>query len=57
MDSEDGVGTVRPTNLTFESDFLLGQELEFSDPDNDNKIIGLEKFSGEICKFKISACY
>lgn len=48
LDSEDGVGTVRPTNLTFESDFLLGQELEFSDPDNDNKIIGLEKFSGAV---------
>lgn len=47
VDSEDGLGTVRPASLTFESDFLLGQELEFSDPDNDSKIIGLEKFSGE----------
>lgn len=48
VDSEDGLGTVRPASLTFESDFLLGQELEFSDPDNDSKIIGLEKFSGEL---------
>ncbi|XP_065113298.1 zinc finger protein 513a isoform X1 [Paramisgurnus dabryanus] len=47
LDSEDGLGTVRPANFTFESDFLLGQELEFSDPDND-KIIGLEKFSADI---------
>lgn len=51
VDSEDGLGTVRPASLTFESDFLLGQELEFSDPDNDNKIIGLEKFSGELLEF------
>ncbi|XP_016387234.1 zinc finger protein 513-like isoform X1 [Sinocyclocheilus rhinocerous] len=48
LDSEDGLGTVRPASLTFESDFLMGQELEFSDPDNDNKIIGLEKFSADI---------
>lgn len=48
LDSEDGLATVRPASLTFESDFLLGQELEFSDPDNDNKIIGLERFSGEL---------
>ncbi len=53
MDSEDGLGTVRPASLTFESDFLLGQEeeLEFSDPDNDSKIIGLEKFSSELHEF------
>jgi len=51
VDSDDGLGTVRPASLTFESDFLLGQELEFSDPDNDNKIIGLEKFSGELLEF------
>ncbi|XP_051500583.1 zinc finger protein 513a [Myxocyprinus asiaticus] len=48
LDSEDGLGTGRPASLTFESDFLLGQELEFSDPDNDNRIIGLEKFSADI---------
>ncbi|KAI7799420.1 zinc finger protein 513a [Triplophysa rosa] len=48
LDSEDGLGTERPASLTFESDFLLGQELEFSDPDNDSKIIGLEKFSADI---------
>ncbi len=51
MDSEDGLGTVRQASLTFESDFLLGQELEFSDPDNDSKIIGLEKFSSELHEF------
>lgn len=48
MDSEDGLVSERPASLTFESDFLLGQEIEFSDPDNDGKIIGLEKFSGEL---------
>ncbi len=51
VDSEDGLGTIRPASLTFESDFLLGQELEFSDPDNDSKIIGLEKFSSELHEF------
>ncbi|XP_051510920.1 zinc finger protein 513-like [Myxocyprinus asiaticus] len=45
-DSEYGLGTVHPASLTFESDFLLGQELEY--PDNDNNIIGLEKFSADI---------
>lgn len=46
MDSEDGVSINPSTNLTFESDFLLGQDLDFSDADN-SKILGLEKFSGE----------
>lgn len=46
MDSEDGININPATTLTFESDFLLGQDLDFSDADN-SKILGLDKFSGE----------
>lgn len=46
MDSEDGLVIEAPGNLTLDTDFLLGQELEFGDPDHDGKILGLEKFSG-----------
>lgn len=45
VDSEDGVAIEAPGNLTLDTDFLLGQDLEFDDPDHD-KILGLEKFSG-----------
>uniref|UniRef100_UPI003AAA3FEA zinc finger protein 513a isoform X1 n=2 Tax=Centroberyx gerrardi TaxID=166262 RepID=UPI003AAA3FEA len=45
LDSEDGVAIEAPGNLTLDTDFLLGQDLEFGDPDHDNKILGLEKFS------------
>ncbi|KAL6486270.1 hypothetical protein MHYP_G00056620 [Metynnis hypsauchen] len=49
LDSKDGIGINNTTtNLTFDGDFLLGQDLDFSDPDNDGKIIGLEKFSADI---------
>ncbi|KAL7888192.1 hypothetical protein AOLI_G00031660 [Acnodon oligacanthus] len=50
LDSKDGIGINNTTssNLTFDGDFLLGQDLDFSDPDNDSKIIGLEKFSADI---------
>ncbi|XP_026800143.3 zinc finger protein 513a isoform X1 [Pangasianodon hypophthalmus] len=47
LDSEDGISINPATNLTFESDFLLGQDLDFSDADN-GKILGLEKFSANI---------
>ncbi|KAF4070819.1 hypothetical protein AMELA_G00277910 [Ameiurus melas] len=47
LDSEDGVSINPATTLTFESDFLLGQDLDFSDADN-GKILGLEKFSANI---------
>ncbi|XP_023694990.1 zinc finger protein 513 [Paramormyrops kingsleyae] len=48
LDSEDGVTVDNPGSLVLESDFLLGQGLEFGD--NDYKIIGFEKDSvaGEI---------
>lgn len=45
MDSEDGVAFEVPGTLSLDTDILLGQELEFDDPDHD-KILGLEKFSG-----------
>ncbi|XP_022067506.1 zinc finger protein 513a isoform X1 [Acanthochromis polyacanthus] len=45
LDSEDGVIVEAPGNLPLDTDFLLGQDLEFSDPDHDNKILGLAKFS------------
>lgn len=45
VDSEDGVAIEAPGNLSLDTDFLLGQDLEFDDPDHD-KILGLEKFSG-----------
>lgn len=46
MDSEDGVAIEVPGSLTLDADFLLGQDLEFGDPDHDSKLLGLEKFSG-----------
>lgn len=46
VDSEDGVATETSGNLNLDTDFLLGQDLEFGDPDHDNKLLGLEKFSG-----------
>ena len=46
VDSEDAVTTEAPGNLSLDTDFLLGQDLEFGDPDHDNRILGLEKFSG-----------
>ncbi|KAL6096046.1 uncharacterized protein ACO6RY_09828 [Pungitius sinensis] len=45
LDSEDGVAIEAPGNLSLDTDFLLGQDLEFGDPDHDHKILGLEKFS------------
>ncbi|XP_053345375.1 zinc finger protein 513a [Clarias gariepinus] len=47
LDSEDGVSINPATTLTFESDFLLGQDLDFTDADH-SKILGLEKFSANI---------
>ncbi|XP_060722563.1 zinc finger protein 513a isoform X1 [Tachysurus vachellii] len=44
LDSDDGININPATTLTFESDFLLGQDLDFSDADN-SKILGLDKFS------------
>ncbi|MGH0144312.1 UNVERIFIED_CONTAM: hypothetical protein FKN15_058032 [Acipenser sinensis] len=43
LDSEDGLGVDNSGNLVLESDFLLGQDLEFVD--SDDKIIGFEKDS------------
>ncbi|KAF7669181.1 hypothetical protein LDENG_00240870 [Lucifuga dentata] len=45
LDSEDGVAIEAPGNLTLDTDFLLGQDLEFDDPDHDSRILSLEKFS------------
>ncbi|KAK5880233.1 hypothetical protein CesoFtcFv8_023282 [Champsocephalus esox] len=45
LDSEDGVAIEAPGNLNLDADFLLGQDIEFGDPDHDNKILGLDKFS------------
>ncbi|KAI4802023.1 hypothetical protein KUCAC02_019884 [Chaenocephalus aceratus] len=45
VDSEDGVAIEAPGNLNLDADFLLGQDIEFGDPDHDNKILGLDKFS------------
>ncbi|XP_076004868.1 zinc finger protein 513a isoform X2 [Genypterus blacodes] len=45
VDSEDGVALEAPGNLNLDTDFLLGQDLEFGDPDHDSKILSLEKFS------------
>lgn len=44
LDSEDALAFEVPGNLPFDTDILLGHELEFDDPDHD-KILGLEKFS------------
>lgn len=46
VDSEDAVAIEAPGNLSLDTDFLLGQDLEFGDPDHDHRILGLEKFSG-----------
>ncbi|XP_041109056.1 zinc finger protein 513-like [Polyodon spathula] len=43
LDSEDGLGVDNSGSLVLESDFLLGQDLEFVD--SDDKIIGFEKDS------------
>ncbi|XP_015208043.1 zinc finger protein 513 isoform X2 [Lepisosteus oculatus] len=43
LDSEDGLGVDNPGSLVLESDFLLGQDLEFGD--SDDKIIGFERDS------------
>ncbi|KAJ8398062.1 hypothetical protein AAFF_G00431390 [Aldrovandia affinis] len=48
LDSEDGVGVVNPGSLVVESDFLLGQDLEFGDHDSEYKIIALEKDSDSV---------
>uniref|UniRef100_G3P9I0 Uncharacterized protein n=2 Tax=Gasterosteus aculeatus TaxID=69293 RepID=G3P9I0_GASAC len=45
LDSEDAVAIEAPGNLSLDTDFLLGQDLEFGDPDHDHRILGLEKFS------------
>ncbi|KAM9354162.1 LOW QUALITY PROTEIN: zinc finger protein 513a [Pholidichthys leucotaenia] len=44
LDSEDDVAIETPGNLHLDTDFLLGQDLEFGDPDH-VKILSLEKFS------------
>ncbi|KAG7465882.1 hypothetical protein MATL_G00158430 [Megalops atlanticus] len=48
LDSEDGAGVINPASLVLESDFLLGQDLEFGDNDSDYKIIGFEKDSDSV---------
>uniref|UniRef100_A0A3P8RRM0 Zinc finger protein 513 n=1 Tax=Amphiprion percula TaxID=161767 RepID=A0A3P8RRM0_AMPPE len=53
LDSEDGVTVEAPGNLPLDTDFLLGQDLEFSDPDHDNKILGLAKFSAAEIGFSV----
>uniref|UniRef100_A0A3Q0R2D5 Zinc finger protein 513 n=1 Tax=Amphilophus citrinellus TaxID=61819 RepID=A0A3Q0R2D5_AMPCI len=53
LDSEDDVAIEAPENLSLDTDFLLGQDLEFDDPDQDNKILGLEKFSAAEIGFSV----
>ncbi|KAG9330470.1 hypothetical protein JZ751_024267, partial [Albula glossodonta] len=48
LDSEDGVDVVNTGSLVLESDFLLGQGLEFGDNDSDYKILALEKDSDSV---------
>lgn len=43
VDSEDGVAIEAPQTLNLDTEFLLGQDLEF---DHDGKILNLDKFSG-----------
>ncbi|KAJ8289426.1 hypothetical protein GJAV_G00001180, partial [Gymnothorax javanicus] len=45
LGSEDGVAALNTGSLVLESDFLLGQDLEFGDNDNDYKIITFDKDS------------
>lgn len=47
MDSEDDIGLETAASLTFESDLILGQDLDFTDPENDGKSIGLDRYTGE----------
>uniref|UniRef100_A0A3B4UMY0 Zinc finger protein 513 n=1 Tax=Seriola dumerili TaxID=41447 RepID=A0A3B4UMY0_SERDU len=53
LDSEDGVAIEAPGNLSLDTDFLLGQDLEFGDPDHENKLLGLEKFSAAEIGFSV----
>lgn len=46
VDSEDGVAIETPGSINLETDFLLGNDLEFGDPDDENKIPDLDKYSG-----------
>ncbi|KAL2082273.1 hypothetical protein ACEWY4_022091 [Coilia grayii] len=48
LDSDDGIGLETAASLTFESDLILGQDLDFTDPDNDGKGIGLDKFADDL---------
>ncbi|XP_062858267.1 zinc finger protein 513a [Trichomycterus rosablanca] len=48
LDSKDDVDVNTAASLSFESDFLLGPDLDFSDADNDSRIVGLETFSDNI---------
>ncbi|KAJ8287381.1 hypothetical protein COCON_G00000400 [Conger conger] len=48
LDSEDGVAAVNSGSLVLESDFLLGQDLEFGDNDGDYKIIAFDKDSDSV---------
>ncbi|KAG9337477.1 hypothetical protein JZ751_028668 [Albula glossodonta] len=43
MDSEDDVGPTDPASLVLESDFLLGQDLQFGDNDTEHKILDPER--------------
>ncbi|XP_046877180.1 zinc finger protein 513a isoform X1 [Hypomesus transpacificus] len=45
LDSEDGVAIETPGSINLETDFLLGNDLEFGDPDDENKIPDLDKYS------------
>ncbi|XP_076873034.1 zinc finger protein 513a isoform X1 [Brachyhypopomus gauderio] len=48
LDSEDALDVNGPASLTFEGNFLLGEDLNFSDHEDDRKILGLEKFSADL---------
>ncbi|KAI1897202.1 hypothetical protein AGOR_G00080790 [Albula goreensis] len=43
LDSEDDVGPTDPASLVLESDFLLGQDLQFGDNDTEHKILDPER--------------
>lgn len=47
VDSEHDIGLETAASLTFESDLILGQDLDFTDPENDGKSIGLDRYTGE----------
>ncbi|XP_076128477.1 zinc finger protein 513a isoform X1 [Alosa pseudoharengus] len=48
LDSEDDIGLETAASLTFESDLILGQDLDFTNSDNDGKGIGLDRYTADL---------